>query len=137
MLTLTALVVLAITFFIGSWVGAAQSYFRDSAARGLYLVQDLKALRQGKVEEQIKLKESMLDVEIYMAVESNKSHLSWVLFPLLPDNRRYLEHMAEYRKQYPSQIKSEEGLGDKAPQLYILANQELVNTYGKATGEVK
>ena len=126
--SLSALLIFAITFFAGSFLGSYQSYMRESVFRGLFLVNDLKSLRQGNTEKQIATKERMLDGEIFAAMQSEKTGFSWVLFPFFQDNQKYLKSIANYRKQHPSTLKSKQS---DAEYQFILANEELMKQYGQ------
>ena len=136
LLSLGVLLILTITFFVGSFLGSYQSYMRESVFRGLYLVNDLKALRQGNVEKQITSKEIMLDMEILMALQAEKKDYSWALFPFVQDNQKFLKSIAKYRKQYPSTLKGEPS--DDGYQFILAnANKELQKKYGEDAVEEK
>jgi hypothetical protein len=128
------ILVLLITFFTGSFLGATQSYMRESVFRSLSIVNDLKGLRKGKIEDQIKYKETSLDIEILLAMEYEKLGYSWVLFPFPSDNTKFLKSIASYRKQHPSTLKSKPS---ETEYQFILANEELIKQYGQGNEVVK
>lgn len=127
LLIVGALLILIVTFFAGSFLGAYQSYMRDSIFRGFHSASDLKMLRQGDIEKLIAGKEMILDADILMAMESEKTGFTWVLFPFIQDNQKFLNAIATYRIQHPSTSKSKPG--DDEYQ-FVLANKELQEKYG-------
>lgn len=134
LLSLSVALILIITFFAGSFMGAYQSYMNESIFRSLLLVNDLKLLRQGDVKKQIANKDLLLDAEILTALRSNKTGSSWVLFPFVQNNQQYLHKIANYRKQFPRLPNSNIG---KEVDIFISANEELIERYGQENGAIK
>lgn len=124
---LGALIILTITFFLGSFLGVSEAYLQDSALRGSLLATELQSLREGKLKLLIEQKETSLDLEVFLAMQSENKGYSWVLFPFYKDNQRLLKQIANYRKEHPSALinKSSE---DKYQ--FVLANKELQEKYG-------
>lgn len=117
-----SLAILLVTFLIGAYWGMVQGYIHDSPGRAVLLAAELKLLRANKVEETIKMKETLLDVEIANATELKKSFApDWLFFPFVDESDSYLNKVANYRKQYPSQNKEKD---------IVEINQRFLDKYG-------
>ena len=103
-------IALALSFVAGVRVGVTlgvdQFLKMDSSAKALVLTSELRALRAGKVEKIIEVKEIEVDGNVVSALEFQKSGMPWLFWPNdLPWNHaRSLGYVAQYRKEYPPMV---------------------------------
>lgn len=95
-------------FIVGVHQGVEQFHLLDSSAKASLLTYELQALRAGKVEAIIKSKEIELDGAVVGFARFQASGHGWLFWPrdVQRDHRRYMEHVASYRRQHPPVIPS-------------------------------
>jgi hypothetical protein len=104
---------LAFTFIAGVRVGATESPLSLSTMRATMLVGELKALRAGKTDQLIRVKELELDSEILLYQRFSEHGMPWLLWPDSEnlEHDRYLRQVALYRKEFPAVLSQIEVTG--------------------------
>ena len=103
MLAVAWVLSVAVAFKIGLHLGPIMLEDLDSSAKAALLVHELTALRSGKADAIIRLKEIELDGQVVRAIRCQEDSCGSLLWPVngAYEADRQLRQVAAYRKTYP------------------------------------
>ncbi len=130
-ITIFVFIVCAVVSFVaGMRVGGPAYFTEDAVYRAILKTGTLSQLRVGNSDAALRAMEGLLDNDLYLYATESGGYASLVFPDLIDEERiaKYLETIAEYRRQYPYDYLKEYGSDMSQDEQDLIREQQEVIT---------
>lgn len=106
LISISVLVSLLITFFLGLYLGAENFLLADSQNKAIVLSHELRMLRNNNTQDLIQIKESQLTRQIEYHDRYLNNNFNWFFQMVTQNTERNMKAAIKYRLEYPYEFQA-------------------------------